>query len=105
MAEKFQRKFAKPVRRGPAVAQRQALASVVSNLTFSTAAPRIEPFSWCPEPIDLDPSDSDRWPEPMDLDPPGLLVWTPLNIKFDWPPVDGQNQWNFDSWSSLGSQH
>ena len=40
MVEKFQRKFAKPVRRGPAgIAQRQALASVVSSLTFSTAAP------------------------------------------------------------------
>jgi hypothetical protein len=84
MVQKFQRVFARPVRRGPAsVASRQALATMVPNL-IPSAATRLEPSSWWPEPMDLDPSDSDRWPEPMDLDPPGLLVWTPLDIKFEF---------------------
>ena len=58
---------------GPAsVASRQAFASVIPNLIPSFTATHLEPFSW--------------WPEPMDLDPPGLLVFTPLNLRFDLPP-------------------
>ena len=85
--QKYQRVFANPVRRGPAsVASRQALASMVPNLIPSSTVVHLEPSSRWPEPVNLDPSDSDRWPEPMDLDPPGLLVFTPLNLRFDLPP-------------------
>src|SRR5688572_13500807 len=103
--QKYQRQLIRPVRRDPAgIAQRQALASIVSDLVPSYSAllhpprPIRKPqfISRWPKPMDLDHSSgiislsphlesSSWWLEPVDLDTSGLLTFIPLDIKFDLP--------------------